>query len=85
MSKIIEEESEIDIDEEQELIAKAIQSVASKHIPLTKIQDSKNQIRKEATKSLMYSRAKVLGRIYRKEVKAIGQNIEDPKRAMLDA
>ena len=36
-------------------------------------------------KSLMYSRAKVLGRIYRKGVKAIGQNIEDLERAMLDA
>ena len=32
----------------------------------------------------MYSRAKVLGKIYRKGVKAIGQNIEDLERAMLD-
>ena len=36
-------------------------------------------------KSLTYSRAKVLERIYRKGVKAIGQNIEDLERAMLDA
>ena len=36
-------------------------------------------------KSLTYSRAKVLGRIYRKGVKAIEQNIEDFERTMLDA
>ena len=80
-----EEELEIDIDKECELIAKAIYSAASKHIPSTKTQDSKNQIRKEATKSLTYSRAKVLGRIYRRGVKTIRQNIEDLERAILDA
>ena len=80
----VEKESEIDINEEQELIAKAIQLAASKHILSTKIQNSKNQIRKETKKSLIYSRAKVLGRIYRKGVKAIGQNIEDLERAILD-
>ena len=72
-----EEEPKFDIDEEWELIAKAIQTAASKHIPLTKIQDSNNQVRKEATKFLTYSRAKVLVRIYRKRSKALGQNIDD--------
>ena len=80
-----EKESELDIDEEWELIAKAIQAAASKHIPSTKTQDTNNQVRKEATRSLIYSRAKVLGRIYRKGSKAIGQNIDDLEKAILDA
>ena len=36
------------------------------------------------TKSLTYSRAKVLGRIYRKGSKASGQNIDDLERVILD-
>ena len=80
-----EKESELDIDEEWELIAKAIQVAASKHISSTKIQDSKSQIRKEAMKSLIYSRAKVLGRIFRKRSKDIRQSIDILKRAILDA
>ena len=80
-----EEEPKPDIDEEWELIAKAIQAVASKHIPSTKTQDSNSQVRKEATKSLTYSRAKVLGRIYRKGSKALGQNIDNLERVILDA
>ena len=65
-----EKELELDIDEEWELIAKAIQIAASKHILSTKTQDTNNQVRKEATRSLKYSRAKVLRRIYRKGSKA---------------
>ena len=80
-----EKEPELDIDEEWELIAKAIQAAASKYIPSTKIQDTNNQVRKEATRSLIYSRAKVLGRIYRKGSKATGQNIDDLEKAILDA
>ena len=80
-----EKESELDIDEEWELIAKAIQAAASKHIPSTKTQDTNNQVRKEATRSLIYSRAKVLRRIYRKGAKATGQNIDDLEKAILDA
>ena len=52
---------------------------------MTKIQDSNNQVRKEATKSLTYSRAKVLGKIYRKRSKALGQNIDNLERVILDA
>src|SRR5437868_12673538 len=37
-----EKESELDIDKEWELIAKAIQVAASKHIPSTKTQDTNN-------------------------------------------
>src|SRR5207253_1490976 len=80
-----EEEPKPDINEEWELIAKAIQAAASKHIPSTKTQDSNNQVRKEATKSLTYSKAKVLGRIYRKGSKALGQNIDNLERVRLDA
>ncbi|CAG8589878.1 2525_t:CDS:2 [Paraglomus occultum] len=69
----------------QELIAKAIQAAASKHIPSTKTQNSKSQIRKEATKSLTYSRAKVLGRIFRKGSKDLGQSIDGLERAILNA
>ena len=80
-----EEEPKPDINEEWELIAKAIQAAASKHIPSTKTQDSNNQVRKEATKSFTYSRAKVLVRIYRKGSKALGQNIDNLERVILDA
>ena len=37
------------------------------------------------TKSLTYSRAKVLERIYRKGSKALGQNIDNLERVILDA
>ena len=80
-----EKEPELDIIEKWELIAKAIQAVASKHILSTKTQDTNNQVRKEAIRSLTYSRAKVLGRIYKKRFKAIGQNIDDLEKAILDA
>ncbi|CAG8612846.1 45_t:CDS:2 [Paraglomus occultum] len=77
-------ESETDIDEEWELIAKAIQAVVNKYIPSTKTQNSKSQIRKEATKLLIYSKAKVLGRIFRKGSKDIGQSIDELEKAILN-
>ena len=52
-----EEES---VDEIWEQIVKAITTAANEYIPSTKIQNTKSQIRKEAPKLLLYSRAKVL-------------------------
>ena len=58
--KTKQKQLETDIDKEWKLIDKTIQAVASKYIPSTKIQDSKSQIRKEATKSIIYSHIKML-------------------------
>src|SRR5205085_12099318 len=69
-----EEES---INEIWEQIVKAITAAVNEYILSTKTQNTKSQIRKEAPKSLLYSRAKVLGKIYRKGMNSLEESIDE--------
>ena len=75
----IEEES---VDEIWEQIVKAITTAANEYILSTKIQNTKSQIRKEAPKSLLYSRAKVLRKIYRKGMNSLENSIDEIKELL---
>ena len=70
----IEEES---VDEIWKQIVKAITIAANEYIPSTKTQNTKSQIRKEVPKSLLYSRAKVLRKIYRKGMNSLEESIDE--------
>ena len=75
----IEEES---VDEIWEQIVKAITTAANEYILSTKIQNTKSQIRKEVPKSLLYSRAKILRKIYRKGMNSLENSIDEIKELL---
>ena len=63
-------------------IVKAIIIATNEYISSTKMQNTKSQIRKEVPKSLLYSRAKVLRKIYRKGMNSLEEGVNKIKKLL---